>query len=123
MEKARGYWREAGVEDRIETRIGPATESLAALADKGRIASYDAAFVDADKEGYDSYYEACLTLLRPGGLIVFDNVLWSGRVADPATQDADTMALRALNAKLAKDDRIDIALAPVADGLFLCVKR
>lgn len=121
--KARGYWEEAGVAGRIETLIGPAGQSLEALIEEGRTGSYDMAFIDADKSGYDTYYEHVLTLLRPGGLICIDNVLWSGSVADPGNQSDDTVALRALNAKIHGDERVDMALVPIADGIMMCRKR
>lgn len=118
-DRAREAWADAGVADRVELRIGPAIESLGQLEDD----SFDMAFIDADKTGYDAYYERLLQLLRPGGLIVFDNVLWGGSVADPADRSADTEALRALNAKLATDQRIDLCMVPVGDGFSLCRKR
>lgn len=112
---AREAWEAEGVADRIELRIGPASESLAALRREG--ASFDFAFIDADKVNYDDYYEQCLHLVRPGGLIVLDNLLWSGRVADHAINDPDTAALKVLNAKLGRDERIDFALLPIRDGI------
>jgi caffeoyl-CoA O-methyltransferase len=120
---ARRYWKEAGVEDRIDLRLGPASATLARLlADEGP-GSQDLAFIDADKTGYDAYYEACLQLLRPGGVIAIDNVLWSGRVADPAVKDADTVALRALNLKIRDDARVDAVVLTVGDGLTLARKK
>lgn len=119
----RSYWEEAGVADRIELILAPATETLESLIRGGNSESVDFAFIDADKENYDAYFEAALTLLRPGGLIAVDNVLWSGRVIDPEAQDADTRAIRALNEKLARDARIDLAMLPVGDGLTLARKR
>jgi len=121
--KARAYWQEAGVDGQIETHIGPAVTSLEALITDGRAGTYDMAFIDADKTGYDVYYEHALTLLRSGGLICIDNVLWSGSVADPENTSDDTVALRALNAKIHEDDRVDMALVPVADGIMMCRKR
>jgi caffeoyl-CoA O-methyltransferase len=121
--RARKYWKEAGVAEMIDLRIAPAAESLKALIDDGAAGSYDFAFIDADKTGYDTYYEACLELLRPGGLIAIDNVLWSGKVADEAADDADTKALKALNAKVHGDDRVDMTLVPIGDGLMLAQKR
>jgi len=112
---AREAWEAEGVADRIELRIGPASESLTALRQEG--ASFDFAFIDADKVNYDDYYEQCLHLVRPGGLIVLDNLLWSGRVADHAVNDPDTAALKVLNAKLGRDERIDFALLPIRDGI------
>jgi caffeoyl-CoA O-methyltransferase len=119
----RRYWREAGVESRIELRIAPATETLAAMIDAGETGQFDFAFIDADKSNYDAYYEDCLKLVRPGGLIAVDNVLWSGAVADPAKTDADTAALKALNDKLRDDDRITMAMLPLGDGLTLAMVR
>ncbi len=119
---ARRYWREAGVDERIELRIAPALQTLTTLA-KSAAGSFDFAFIDADKTGYDGYYEACLKLLRPGGVIALDNMLWSGAVADNSVQDADTKALRALNAKIRDDKRVSASLLTVADGIMLAVKH
>ncbi|MEO7200479.1 MAG: class I SAM-dependent methyltransferase [Dokdonella sp.] len=119
---ARRYWRQAGVEDRIELRLAPALETLAALQGEAGVA-FDFAFIDADKSNYDAYYEACLQLLRSGGLIALDNMLWSGDVADPAINDADTTALRALNHKLQHDERVDMVLLSLGDGVALARKR
>jgi predicted O-methyltransferase YrrM len=120
---ARRYWREAGLADRIELRLGPAAETLKALLQAGGTGSFDFAFIDADKSGYDTYYELCLQLIRPNGLIAIDNVLWSGAVLDPKKRDADTEALRALNLKIRDDARVDSALLTVGDGLMLARKR
>jgi predicted O-methyltransferase YrrM len=120
---ARRYWREAGLADRIELRLGPAAETLKALLEAGGAGSFDFAFIDADKSGYDTYYELCLRLIRPNGLIAIDNVLWSGAVLDPKKRDADTAALRALNLKIRDDARVDSALLSVGDGLMLARKR
>jgi predicted O-methyltransferase YrrM len=120
---ARRYWREAGVENRIELKIGPAIATLAELLRTEGPGSQDLAFIDADKTGYQAYYEACLQLLRPGGLIAIDNVLWSGRVADPAVTDPDTAALRALNLEVRDDARVDAVVLSVGDGLTLARKR
>ena len=120
---ARRYWSEAGIAGKIDLRLAPAGETLDALIAGGGTGAFDFAFIDADKTGYDAYYERLLQLLRPGGLIVFDNVLWGGSVADPADRSADTEALRALNAKLATDQRIDLCMVPVGDGFSLCRKR
>jgi predicted O-methyltransferase YrrM len=117
------FWREAGVSERIERRLGAAAETLADLLEHGEANRFDLAFIDADKENYDTYYEACLSLVRPGGIILFDNMLWSGRVADADQQDADTQAIRALNAKLHDDARISLSLIPIGDGLCLARKR
>lgn len=120
---ARRYWKEAGVADKIELRLGPAVDSLDALLADGGAEGFDLAFVDADKKNYDAYYERGLALLRPGGLMVVDNVLWNGAVADPARQDEDTLAIRALNAKIHGDERVSLSLLPVSDGLTLARKR
>jgi caffeoyl-CoA O-methyltransferase len=120
---ARRYWAEAGVADKIELRLGPAVDTLEALLAEGGGETFDFAFIDADKVNYDAYYEGALALLRQGGLMVIDNVLWSGAVADPERQDADTSALRALNAKLHDDQRISLSLLPVSDGITLARKR
>jgi predicted O-methyltransferase YrrM len=120
---ARRYWREAGVEARIELRLGPALETLAALVREGRRASFDFAFIDADKEHYHGYYEGCLELLRPGGLLTIDNVLWSGAVADRRRRDATTRTIRELNAKISGDPRVEACLLTVADGVTLARKR
>jgi len=120
---AERYWKRAGVADKIDLRLGPAADTLKALLAKGGRASFDFAFIDADKANYDTYYELCLELVRPGGLIAVDNVLWHGKVIDPAVTDADTEAIRRLNAKLAKDERISLSLVPIGDGLSLARKR
>lgn len=120
---ARRYWEEAGVADKVSLRLGPAIETLEALLADGQAGSFDFAFIDADKENYGRYYEAALALVRPGGLIAIDNVLWGGAVADPADQDADTQAIRALNARLHHDARIDLTMLPIGDGLTLARKR
>jgi caffeoyl-CoA O-methyltransferase len=121
-DKARGYWKEAGMESKIELRLGPALESLDRMA-ASREAPFDLAFIDADKSNYDAYYEHALKLLRRGGVIALDNMLWSGAVADPSINDPDTSALRALNAKIHGDERVDMALATIADGVMLVWKR
>jgi predicted O-methyltransferase YrrM len=120
---ARRHWRAAGVEHKIELRLAPALETLDALLAAGERGSYDLAFVDADKTGYLAYYHRCLELLRPGGLVLFDNTLWSGRVADPEVGDGDTVALRHFNECLHRDERIDLSLVPIGDGLTLARKR
>ncbi len=120
---ARRYWKRAGVDHKIDLHLAPAIETLSARLDAGEAATYDFAFIDADKRGYIDYYETCLELLRPGGLIAVDNTLWSGRVADPADQDNSTKAIRAFNLHVAEDERIDLSLVPIADGLTLCRKR
>jgi predicted O-methyltransferase YrrM len=121
-DKARGYWKEAGVESKIDLRLGPGLEALDKMIAGGE-GPFDLAFIDADKSNYDGYYERVLKLLRPGGLVALDNMLWSGAVADPKVTDADTSALRALNAKIHADNRVDMALATVGDGVMLAVKR
>ena len=120
---ARRYWKEAGLDGRIELTIGPAIETLDRLLVQGLADQLDLAFIDADKEGYDDYYERCLKLVRRGGLILIDNVLWGGSVADPADVDSDTTAIRSLNAKLKTDERIDLALLTTGDGMTCAVKR
>ncbi len=120
---ARRYWKEAGVEKKISLRIAPAIQTLDSLLAEGEAGAFDFAFIDADKSNYDAYYERILKLLRPGGLVAIDNVLWSGRVADPANQEEDTVAIRALNAKLHRDQRISLSMVPIADGLTLALKR
>ena len=119
---ARRYWELAGVAARVDLRIGPARPTLEGLLAEGRASEFDLAFIDADKTGYDAYYERSLELVRPGGLIVIDNLLWGGKVADPASTDADTVAIRALNARLRDDPRVAFSLLPVADGLGLAMK-
>ena len=120
---ARRYWDEAGVAGKIELRLGPALDTLAALRRDGADESFDFAFIDADKENNDAYYEACLRLVRPGGLIAVDNTIWGGRVADPAVHDAETTAIRALNLKMRDDARVEAVLLTVGDGVMLARKR
>lgn len=118
---ARQAWADAGVADRCELRIGPAVETLdALLVDAGFGAgSFDLAFIDADKPSYDAYYERCVELVRPGGLVTLDNTLWSGRVADPSVSDESTVAIRTLNARIAADPRVEPLIVPVGDGLTI----
>lgn len=116
---ARRHWQEAGVADRIELVIAPAKDTLDARLAAGEAGQYDFAFIDADKTGYLDYYERLMKLLRPGGLIVVDNTLWHGAVADPSDREADTVALREFNDALHRDERVDVALLPVGDGLTL----
>ncbi|MEH1871038.1 class I SAM-dependent methyltransferase [Nostoc sp.] len=120
---ARRYWQEAGVADKIDLRLAPGLETLDHLLATGQAETFDFAFIDADKENYDGYYERSLQLLRPGGLIAIDNVLWSGQVADLQNQDESTQAIRALNEKLYHDERVTLSLVPIADGLTLAIKR
>jgi predicted O-methyltransferase YrrM len=119
---ARGYWKEAGIDGKIDLRLGPGLDALDKMLQSGE-GPFDLAFVDADKTNYDGYYERVLKLLRSGGLVALDNMLWSGSVADPKISDADTSALRALNAKIHADPRVDMALATVGDGVMLARKR
>ena len=119
---ARKYWQEANVMHKIDLRLAPAAETLQKLLEQGQQCSYDFAFIDADKTGYDNYYELTLKLLRSGGMIILDNTLWGGSVADVAIQDADTQAIRAINIKIKNDRRVDMSLLPLADGLTLVRK-
>ncbi|MTJ30402.1 class I SAM-dependent methyltransferase [Aphanizomenon sp. UHCC 0183] len=120
---ARRYWQEAGVADKIDLHIAPALETLDKLLTAGEAETFDFAFIDADKSNYDNYYEQCLELIRPGGLIAIDNVLWSGKVAETEIQDNQTNKIRALNRKLHQDSRITLSLVPIADGLTLAMKN
>ncbi|GAA2226314.1 O-methyltransferase [Streptomyces nogalater] len=117
------YWQRAGVADRIDVRIGDATRTLAALADEQGGGSFDLVFIDADKANYGAYYEAALHLVRPKGLVVIDNTLFFGRVVDPDSHDPDTAAVRALNASLRDDPRVDVSMLTMADGITLARKR
>lgn len=120
---ARRYWQAAGVAHKVELRLAPALETLDGLIAAGETGRYDLAFIDADKTNYLAYYERVLTLLRPGGVVMTDNTLWSGRVADPEVGDADTVALRHYNEHLHRDERVDLSLVPIGDGLTLARKR
>ncbi len=120
---ARRYWRQAGLEERIHLHLAPANETLQMLLDEGQGERFDFAFIDADKEGYATYYELLLRLIRPGGLIAVDNVLWGGAVIDPDKNDADTEAIRQFNRSLLEDARVDISLVPIGDGLTLARKK
>jgi predicted O-methyltransferase YrrM len=120
---ARAHWKKAGVEGRIDLRLARATKTIDDLLEQGGEGQYDFAFIDADKGNYLAYYERCLRLVRAGGLIAADNTLWSGRVADPADDSADTVALRAFNDFVHRDERVDVALLSVGDGLTLALKR
>ena len=120
---ARRYWARAGVADRIDLRLGPAVATLDRMLAQGAAGTIDFVFIDANKPDCDAYYERALKLLRPAGLIAIDNVLWGGAVADPAVDDEDTSAIRALNRKLATDERVSLSLVPIGDGLTLARKR
>jgi caffeoyl-CoA O-methyltransferase len=120
--EARRLWHAAGVEDKIELRLGPALDTLDALIAAGSGGSFDFAFIDADKGNYANYYDRALLLVRPGGLIAIDNVLWDGDVIDPAKTDAETEAIRAFNRKLQADERVTLSLVPLGDGLTLACK-
>ena len=120
---ARRFWEEAGVAEKIELRLGPASDSLDALIWSAEVSTFDIAFIDADKVNYVTYYEKCLELLRPGGVVMVDNVLWQGRAADYEADDDDTVAIRHLNAVIHRDDRVDCSLLSIGDGLTLARKR
>ncbi len=120
---ARRYWREAGIADKIDLRLGPAVDTLDGLIADGQAESFDMAFIDADKKEYDAYYERALVLVRQGGLIAIDNVLWSGSVIDTTDTDEEVVSIRALNAKLRDDERIHLSMLPLSDGLTLAMKR
>jgi caffeoyl-CoA O-methyltransferase len=120
---ARRYWAEAGVSHKVDLRLAPAMETLEGLLAAGETGRYDLAFIDADKENYLGYYERVLRLLRAGGLVLVDNTLWSGRVADPENAEADTVALRHFNEHLHRDGRVDLSVLPIGDGLTLARKR
>ena len=120
---AQRYWQEAGVAARIELRLAPALATLGALVREGGAGSFDLIFIDADKSNYPAYLEHALLLARPGGLILFDNTLWSGRVLEKRPETADTRAIQSLNRRLKDDQRVDISLLPLGDGLTLCRKR
>ena len=119
----RRYWKEAGVDHKIDLRIAPAVETLDALLDAGRAGDFDFAFIDADKVNYVEYYERCLTLLRSRGLLAVDNTLWSGAVANAGDERDDTVAIRALNEHIYADDRVTMSMLPVGDGLTLALKH
>lgn len=120
---ARRYWQAAEVADKIDLRVAPALDTLDRLIADGQAETFDFAFIDADKVNYEGYYERSLRLVRPGGLIAVDNVLWFGRVTDPQNQDKSTLAIRAFNEKLHYDERVSLSLVPIADGLTLALKR
>jgi caffeoyl-CoA O-methyltransferase len=119
---ARRHWAKAAVADRIDLRLQPASESLEALVAAGEGNTFDFAFIDADKENYDTYYEYALKLVRRGGLIALDNVLWQGNVADSTDQSANTVAIRAINQKIHGDSRVEVSMVPIGDGLTLALK-
>jgi caffeoyl-CoA O-methyltransferase len=119
----RRFWQEAGVADKIDLRIGPAVETLDRLLAQGEAGTFDFAFIDADKSNYDAYYERALQLVRRGGVIAIDNVLWSGQVADATVQDTRTKAIRSLNQKIHQDDRVIVSLLPIGDVLTLAIKH
>jgi caffeoyl-CoA O-methyltransferase len=119
---ARRYWEKAGVAGRIDLHLDGGSAVIARLLAAGEAGRFDLAFIDADKPGYDAYYEGSLQLLRPGGLILVDNTLWGGDVADPSKQNADTGAIRAINAKLVADPRVEICMVPISDGLTMARK-
>ncbi|MNR80430.1 putative O-methyltransferase [compost metagenome] len=119
----RRFWQEAGVASKIDLHLAPALPTLDALLANGEAGTFDFAFIDADKLGYDAYYECALKLVRPGGLIAIDNVLWGGSVADLSDQDADTRAIRELNDKIHQDPRVEMSLLPIGDGVTLALKR
>lgn len=120
---ARRYWEAAGVANKISLQLGPAINTLDKLIAEGQAGTFDFAFIDADQENYEAYFERSLQLVRNGGLIVIDNVLWSGRVADPQVQDESTLAIRSFNDKLRNDPRVTLSVVPIADGLTLALKR
>jgi O-methyltransferase len=120
---ARGYWEQAGVAGRIRLELRPALETLTRLREQGAEGGLDLAFIDADRTGYAAYFQHSLALFCPGGSLLVDNTLWSGRVADPSVHDADTEAIRAFDGMLRQDQRIDLSLVPIGDGLTLARKR
>jgi len=121
--KALQYWREANVADNIQLKLGPALDTLAKLIEEGLTNQFDLAFIDADKVNYDAYFEACMALVRSGGVILIDNVFWGGAVVDKSDMQADTIAIRNLNKKLYNDSRVEISMLPLADGLTLVRKK
>jgi len=119
---AKPFWQEAGQDSKIDLRLAPAAQTMKSLIEEGHSGGFDFVFIDADKTGYDEYYELALALLRPGGLIALDNCLWGGKVAEASNQEEDTVALKVLNRKIANDPRVTAYLAPVGDGLYLASK-
>lgn len=120
---AKKFWKKANLSEKIDLRIAPALDTLNHLLDNGESGTFDFAFIDADKVNYSHYYESCLELIKPGGIIAIDNVLWDGRVIDPKVNDEDTEAIRTFNIKLKKDERVCITMLPLADGLTLAIKK
>src|SRR5262249_33093961 len=120
---ARRYWKEAGLENKIDLRLAPALDTLDGLISQGEAGKFDFAFIDADKANYLGYYERCMVLVRSGGLIAIDNVLWHGRVIDSRENDIDTVAIRSFNAKLGSDPRVSICMLPIGDGVTLAYKK
>lgn len=120
---AKRYWRQAGVQNKIDLRIAPALQTLDSLLESGQAETFDFAFVDADKANYSNYYDRALKLLRPGGLMAIDNVLWSGRVADMQSTDKIVQTMRIFNEKVAQDDRVQVSLLPLGDGITLALKK
>jgi predicted O-methyltransferase YrrM len=120
---ARAHWQRAGVAAKIDLRIAPALETLDSLLAEGGAGSFDFAYIDADKSNGDAYYERCLALLRPNGLVAVDNVLWRGAVADPGAHGRDVDAIKAFNAKAGRDERVDVSIVPIGDGVLLARKR
>ena len=120
---AKRYWRLAGVQEKIDLRIAPALHTLDSLLESGQAETFDFAFVDADKANYSNYYDRALKLLRPGGLMAIDNVLWSGRIADPQSTDKIVQTMRIFNEKVAQDDRVQVSLLPLGDGITLALKK
>lgn len=120
---ARRYWREAGVEHKIDLRVGPALDTLDGLLSERRKDTFDLVFIDADKQNYDNYYERAILLIRPGGLIALDNVLWHGAVIDETVKDESTISIRAFNRKIHQDDRVWASMVPIGDGLTLALKK
>jgi predicted O-methyltransferase YrrM len=120
---AKRYWRQAGVQSKIDLHIAPALETLDSLLQSGQAETFDFAFVDADKANYCNYYDRALELLRPGGLMAIDNVLWSGRIADPQSTDKIVQTMRIFNEKVAQDDRVQVSLLPLGDGITLALKK
>lgn len=120
---ARRYWQEAGVLEKIDLRLAPATDTLRALLENGEAGTFDFALIDADKQNYGRYYELCLELLRTGGLVAIDNVLWHGQVIDRSISDDETAAIREFNSALHADDRVSLSLVPIGDGMTLARKR